>query len=151
MRPSSVQGDFQANILALANVYGVDATAGFNAALVDSVIAKIKADVSANLQGGITVAYKAPACQASVDVAVQAQAQCEAKANCDVKVDPGHATVSARASATGKCSGMCSGSASCTSRRRPWTAPERVRAPASSLRPRAATAPATASAARAAA
>jgi len=75
----SVQGDFQANILALAGVYDVDAKAGFSAALVDSVIAAIQADVKQNLQGGISVNYKPPQCQASVDVAVSAQAQWEAR------------------------------------------------------------------------
>src|SRR5690349_18815965 len=35
---ASVQGDFQANIVALAGVYGVDASAGFSADLVDKVI-----------------------------------------------------------------------------------------------------------------
>src|SRR5690349_19949904 len=85
---ASIQGDFQANILALANLYGVDASAGFSASLVDSVIAKIKADVSANLDGGLKVVYKAPACQADVDVSVQAQAKCEAKADCKAMVNP---------------------------------------------------------------
>jgi hypothetical protein len=111
---ASIQGDFQANVLALATVYGVDAKAGFSAALVDSVIAKIKADVSANLQGGINVNYKPPACQASLDVAVEAQAKCEAKADCKVDVKPGQASVSCKGSCSGSCSGKCSGDLSCT-------------------------------------
>ncbi|HEX4338922.1 MAG TPA: hypothetical protein VH062_23610 [Polyangiaceae bacterium] len=111
---ASVQGDFQANIVALATAYGVDATAGFDASLTDKVIAAIKADVSANLDGGFKIAYKAPACQASVDVAVSAQAQCEAKAKCDVKVNPGQASVKCSGTCSGGCSGSCSGDLSCT-------------------------------------
>lgn len=111
---ASVQGDFQANIVALANVYNVDASAGFDASLVDKVIAAIKADVSTNLQGGFNVVYKPPACQASVDVAVQAQAKCEVKGGCEAKVNPGMASVKCEGSCTGSCSGMCSGDLSCT-------------------------------------
>jgi hypothetical protein len=111
---ASVQGDFEANILALATVYAVDASAGFDASLVDKVIAAIKLDVSTNLQGGLSVAYKPPACQASVDVSVQAQAKCEVKGGCDVKVDPGHASVKCEGTCSGGCSGGCTGEASCT-------------------------------------
>src|SRR5690349_12889490 len=78
---ASIQGDFQANIMALADVYGVG-QASFDAALVDKVIAAVKADVTANLQGGISVNYKPPQCSADVNVSVQAQAQCEVKGGC---------------------------------------------------------------------
>jgi modification target Cys-rich repeat protein len=110
---ATVQGDFEGNILALANVYGVG-QASFDASLTDKVIAAIKADVSANLQGGFNVVYKPPACQASVDVAVQAQAKCEVKGGCDAKVNPGHASVKCEGTCTGTCMGTCSGEASCT-------------------------------------
>lgn len=110
----SIQGDFQENILALAQVYGVDASAGFSATLVDNVIAAIKTDISANVQGGLKVVYKAPACQADVDVSVQAQASCEAKADCKVMVDPGHASVACKGQCNGSCSGKCTGDLSCT-------------------------------------
>jgi hypothetical protein len=111
---ASIQGDFQANILALANVYGVDANAGFSAKLVDDVIAKIKADVMTNLSGGLKVVYKAPACQADVNVSVQAQAKCEAKAGCTAMVNPGNVSVKCNGTCSGSCSGKCSGDLSCT-------------------------------------
>jgi hypothetical protein len=81
--------------------------------MVDDVIAAAKAEISTNLQGGLKVNYKPAACQASVDVAVQAQAKCEAKADCDVKVNPGQASVKCEGTCSGSCSGKCSGEASC--------------------------------------
>ena len=111
---ASIQGDFEGNIVALANGYGVDAKAGVDATLVDKVIAAIKADVSANLDGGLKVVYKAPACQADVNVAVQAQAKCEAKADCKATVNPGNVSVKCSGQCTGSCSGSCSGDLSCT-------------------------------------
>jgi hypothetical protein len=44
---ASINGDFQANIMALASVYGVTATT-FSASVVDDVITAIKADITAN-------------------------------------------------------------------------------------------------------
>jgi hypothetical protein len=109
---ASIQGDFQGNIMALADVYGVG-QASFDAALVDKVIGAVKADVTANLQGGITVNYKPPQCSADVNVSVQAQAQCEVKGGCDAKVTPGSVSVKCEGTCSGKCSGGCTGTASC--------------------------------------
>lgn len=111
---ASIQGDFQANILALASVYGVDTSGGYSASMVDSVIAKIKSDVSTNLSGGLKVVYKSPSCQADVNVSVQAQAQCEAKAGCTGMVNPGNVSVKCNGQCSGGCSGKCSGDLSCT-------------------------------------
>lgn len=110
---ASVQGDFQANILALASVYGLDVTGGFKASMVDDLITAIKADISANVQGGLSVNYKPPQCSANVDVSVQAQAQCEAKAGCMGMVNPGSVSVQCSGTCSGGCSGKCTGSASC--------------------------------------
>jgi hypothetical protein len=110
---ASIQGDFEANILALAAVYNVNASAGFSAALVDQVIAAVKADITANVQGSLTVNYKPPQCSADVNVSGQAQAQCEAKGGCDAQVTPGSVSVKCEGTCSGKCSGECTGSASC--------------------------------------
>jgi hypothetical protein len=112
---ASVTGDFQANIVALASVYGVaNADGSFSADLVDKIIAAIKTDVSTNLDGGLKVVYKSPACQADVDVSVQAQAKCEAKAGCTAMVNPGNVSVKCNGTCSGSCSGKCSGDLSCT-------------------------------------
>src|SRR5689334_15675101 len=49
---TAIKADFDANVSALASIYGVDASGGVTAAIVDQVIGKIKADVSANASGG---------------------------------------------------------------------------------------------------
>lgn len=107
-----IRGQFNADILALADVYGL-ARAEVNADFVAQLIAKIKADFSANLDGGIKVVYKPAQCQANVSVAVDAQAKCEVEAKCDVQVDPGEVSVKCEGGCSGGCSGTCSGEASC--------------------------------------
>jgi hypothetical protein len=99
----AINGDFNANIDALSEIYGV---ANFKAdaaidAKVDALIAKIKADFSANLAGDVKLDYQPAECHASVNVAIQAQAQCEVKGGCDVEVQPGSVEV--------ECEGSCSG------------------------------------------
>jgi hypothetical protein len=107
----SINADFAANIDALAEVYGVanyDASASIDAR-VDKVIAAIKADFSANLDGGVTLKYTPAECHASINVAVEAQAHCEAKADCDVKATPGNVEVDCQGSCSGSCMGTCEG------------------------------------------
>src|SRR5262245_57102034 len=99
---ATIKADFDSNIAALAGLYNIDVSAGVDAAAVDKVIAAIKGEVTANVTGGLSVQYKPPECKASISVAVQAEAQCEAKAGCDVQVQPGEVSV--------KCEGQCSGS-----------------------------------------
>ena len=105
----SIKADFDANIAALGAVYGV-ADADIS---VDNVIAAVQADFDANLDGGIQVVYKPAECRASLSVSVEAQAQCEVQAGCDVEVDPGEVSVSCQGSCSGGCSGSCSGNLSC--------------------------------------
>jgi hypothetical protein len=108
---ASINGDFNANIDALSQVYAVedfDASANIDTK-VNNLIAAIKADFSANLDGGVTLNYTPAECHASVNVAVQAQAQCEAKAGCDAKVNPGEVDVQCEGECTGSCDGSCSG------------------------------------------
>jgi hypothetical protein len=57
------------------------------------IAAAIQAKLDASIEGGLKISYAAPKCEASVDVAVSAAAEC------DVDVDPGSASVS--------CEGAC--------------------------------------------
>ncbi len=109
-----IRGEFDANIRALAEVYGmVDADATIDAAFVTDLVTMIKADISGSVDGGLKINYKAPSCQANVSVAVDAQAKCEASAECDVKVDPGKVEVECAGTCEGGCSGKCEGALSC--------------------------------------
>jgi len=111
---ATIKGSFDADIRALAEVYGmVDANATIDAAFVDTLIATIKADLTANLDGGIKVVYKAPECAVDVNVAVKAQAECEVSADCTVTADPGKVEVECKGGCSGGCSGSCSGELSC--------------------------------------
>jgi hypothetical protein len=111
---AQIRGQFEADILALARVYGVaTADVKVDSAFVASVVAAIKADFSASLDGGIQVVYKAPECRANVNIAVDAQAKCEVQGGCDVKADPGSVEVECKGGCSGGCSGSCSGDFSC--------------------------------------
>jgi len=107
----AINADFDANVNALSEIYGVanfDANAKLDAK-VDALIAAIKTEFSANLDGGISLKYKPAECHASLNVAVQATANCEAKAECDVKADPGKVSVECSGSCSGSCDGSCEG------------------------------------------
>jgi len=109
-----IRGQFNADILALAEVYGVaTADVTVDSAFVASVVAAIKADFSASLDGGIKVVYKAPECRANVNIAVDAQAKCEAQGGCEVQADPGEVSVKCEGGCSGTCEGTCSGEAAC--------------------------------------
>jgi hypothetical protein len=108
---ASINGDFNANIDALSQVYGVanfDASADIGVK-VDALITTIKTEFSADLQGGVTLDYTPAECHASVNVAVQAQAQCEVKGGCMAQVTPGEVDVQCQGECTGSCDGTCTG------------------------------------------
>lgn len=112
----SIQADFDANILALADVYGVANAGGtVDAAFVQQVIGAIQQDIAANVTGGITVEYVPPRCTANLNVAVEAQASCEANAGCECEamVDPGQVAVECQGTCNGGCSAECNGEISC--------------------------------------
>jgi modification target Cys-rich repeat protein len=110
----SIQGDFKADIEALLEVFDVDVAANATlSAKVDALIAAIEADVSANASGGLKVNYAPPRCEANVSVAVEAQATCEAKADCEVTVDPGSVEVECAGTCEGSCEGTCTGGFEC--------------------------------------
>jgi modification target Cys-rich repeat protein len=111
-----IRGDFEGNIVALAEVYGVAGVeAGYSAQLLADLKTAISADITASVDAnaGISVRYKGPECKASIDVAVEAQASCEVQAECDVQVDPGQVSVACEGTCSGGCSGSCSGELSC--------------------------------------
>lgn len=110
---TSIQADFEGNIRALAAVYGVELDGAINAAAVAELTAAIEADIDANVEGGLVVTYQPPRCQANVNIAVEAQARCEAKAECNVSATPGELAVSCEGTCTGSCEGSCEGDFSC--------------------------------------
>jgi modification target Cys-rich repeat protein len=110
----AVNADFVANVAELETAFGIKAAAGATIeARVTALVTAIKAQVSANVDGGIKVDYVPPKCSANLSVAVEAQASCEAKAGCDAKVDPGSVSVTCEGSCTGGCTGSCEGTATC--------------------------------------
>jgi hypothetical protein len=109
----TIQADFDTNIRALAAVYDVNLTGQINAAAVGQLTAAIRADLTANVEGSVSVDYQPPRCQASLDVAVEAQASCEVKAGCEIQADPGQVSVACEGQCSGGCDAECSGAFSC--------------------------------------
>lgn len=108
----SIQGEFEANVRALASLYGM-AEGEINADFIAELKGQIQADFMANVSGGIKLVYRPPACQADISVSVEAQASCEVNAECDVQVDPGEVSVSCEGKCSGGCSAECSGGFTC--------------------------------------
>jgi modification target Cys-rich repeat protein len=110
----SINGNFEAQIDELIAVWGVDVAA--NATLSDKIAdlkAEINAQVTANVEGGLTVNYVPPRCEANVSLAVEAQAQCEVKAGCEAEVQPGEVSVTCEGTCEGSCSAGCTGGFEC--------------------------------------
>lgn len=113
---ASVQTDFDANIRALAEVWGyadLSAEGAIDADAVAGLMAHIRGELMASVDGGLEIVYVPARCSANVSVAVEASAQCEAQAGCDVEVDPGEVSVSCEGTCSGSCSGTCSGGFKC--------------------------------------
>lgn len=109
---ASIRADFDRDILALGELYGL-AAAEVDAGYVAQLRAAIQADIRDNTDGGLQVVLEPARCRADVAVAVQAQASCEAQAGCDVDVDPGMLAVQCEGTCRGACSGECAGELSC--------------------------------------
>ncbi|HTQ06872.1 MAG TPA: hypothetical protein VMI54_23605 [Polyangiaceae bacterium] len=109
-----INADFETNIDSLIDTFGVqvDANATIDAK-VTALDAQIKADIAANVSGGLTVDYQPPECHADVNVAVTAEANCEAKANCNVMATPGQVSVQCQGTCEGSCDAQCSGDLKC--------------------------------------
>jgi len=110
---AKVNGSFETELAALEEAFGIVDASGDLSARVDGLVLAIQGEVNANVQGGLTVNYAPPKCSANVSVTLEAQAQCEAKADCEVTVDPGSAEVTCEGSCSGSCSGGCEGEAQC--------------------------------------
>ena len=114
MRTASIRTDFETRARALAEVFmDVEPDATIDAAYVQSLKDAIDAEIKAYAQGALTVDYQPPKCSADLSVAVEAQANCEAKAGCSGGCDPGKIEVECEGSCSGGCSGSCSGEARC--------------------------------------
>jgi modification target Cys-rich repeat protein len=109
---ASIQGEFEANVRALGEIYGM-AEGAINAEYIGQLKAAIQADFNASVSGGFRLVYKPPECKANINVAVEAQASCEASADCEVMANPGEVSVQCEGSCQGGCDAMCSGELSC--------------------------------------
>ncbi len=113
MSTGSINADFDARVRAMAEgVFGIDVSAMATADVVAAIKTEFSAQITGQLEGDIALKYQPPKCEANVNVAVQASAQCEAKldASCsaEVECDPGKLSFEC----SGKCEGSCS--AECT-------------------------------------
>lgn len=106
----TLNADFELGLKNLEAAFGLEAEGSIDAR-VDALVAAISAEVEANASAGLTVDLQPAQCSANVNVAIEAQAQCEVKAEC--QVDPGNVSVECSGSCTGKCEGECSGEVQC--------------------------------------
>lgn len=110
----TINGDFESRIDELIAVWEVEVAANASlSAKIEALKAEIDAQVTASVSGGLTINYVPARCEANVNVAVSAQAQCEAKAGCDVEVDPGEVSVSCEGTCEGSCDATCTGGFQC--------------------------------------
>ena len=114
----AIQADFDANIVAIAEAWGVveaGADVTVDGAFVSMLIGEIRSEIQASVTANIRVDYVPPACSASLNVAVEAQASCEANAGCDceVEVDPGQVAVACEGMCSGGCDAECEGMVEC--------------------------------------
>jgi modification target Cys-rich repeat protein len=110
----SINGNFEARINDLIAVWGVDVAA--NATLqakITALKAEIDAQITANVTGALAVNYVPARCEANVNIAVEAQAQCELKGGCDVEVTPGEVSVECEGTCEGSCDATCTGGFRC--------------------------------------
>jgi hypothetical protein len=106
---ASIKANFDAKVEELAAVFMTQAEIDASGNLVADLKAKIQAEISANVEGGLKVKYQEPKCSANVNVAVEAQASCEAKAGCTAECDPGSVEVDCKGECSGSCEGSCEG------------------------------------------
>lgn len=107
-----ISGEFEAHITAIGDAFGVARKEGESIAdYATAVRAEVQAQIDANIEGDLRVDYVPPQCSASVNVMVEAQAECQIDASCTPpKITPGSVVLSCEGQCTGGCSGMCSGS-----------------------------------------
>lgn len=88
-----LETSLRTELLALATALGIEKPSNDIKTLGQQVRDALKAQFSAKLEGGISIGFAPPKCEADLEVAVKASAQC------DVEVKPGKAEFS--------CSGSC--------------------------------------------
>ena len=104
----SASGDFELGLSNLEAAWGITAEA--NASLddrVDEILLAIKGDFGASAEASLFIKVAPAMCSANVDIAIEAQANCEAKAGCEGEVDPGSVEVVCEGECTGSCEGGC--------------------------------------------
>jgi hypothetical protein len=107
---ASIEDQFKADVHAIAEAYGVD-KAKVDAAFINKVAAAVNAEYQAKLVGGKPQTIYQPAvCEASLDVAVQASAECKVEGGCQVDVEckGGEFTMTCEGQCSGSCKGTCS-------------------------------------------
>ena len=93
-----IEADLRAELLGLSGLLGVEGAADLSTAeLATAVSSSLQAQVSANVEGSLSVVYAPPRCEASVEATAQVAAEC------DVDVTEGSVTAS--------CNGFCEVSA----------------------------------------
>ncbi len=112
MSTGAINANFDARLRAMAEgVFGLDVSGMATADLVAAIKTEFAAQITANIEGDISVKYEPPKCSANVSVAVEASAQCEAKmdANCsaEVECDPGKLSFECEGSCSGSCDAEC--------------------------------------------
>lgn len=105
----SINASFNGEIKGLAEVFGVDVSGMSTADMVAAVKGAIEADIAANVEGGLTVDFQKPKCSANASLAVEASADCQVEAGCNVSAEctGGEAKVSCEGSCSGSCEGGC--------------------------------------------
>jgi len=108
--------EFEAGLANLELAFMGEVGTGDLSARVDDLCADIRGEIEANVEGSLTVDYVEAKCTANVDVAVNAQANCEVEAGCDVEAECSGGEVSVKCEGTcqGSCTGGCEGDLSCT-------------------------------------
>jgi hypothetical protein len=106
-----VQGDFAADMRALANIYGLPEGEPTPQSVAQLTTA-IQADIAAHTQS-FRVLREPAACYSNIEVAARPLAQCEVNGGCDVPPAAGRPAVQCQGTCLGSCAGTCSGSLSC--------------------------------------
>lgn len=105
MSTGSIKAGFDGRVKNIAAILDIDVEGMATADIIAEIETEFGAQITANLDGGLTVDFVEPKCSADISVSASASAQCEAKAGCDVDVsaecDPGELSF--------KCEGQCSG------------------------------------------
>lgn len=112
---NSVRAQFDAEVLALARIWGldVDADTVVDADLVDTLLTTIESEFTTTVSGGISLSVSPAQCSADLSIAASAQASCEASAGCDVQATPPTTSFVCEGQCEGICDQSCEGEIVC--------------------------------------